>query len=92
MPVEKFILFAICLVVISAIFSYSFYRRFDRKILKFAPTVLFFLGTLYFGAGPYLFDYAQGISMGILYLFLGIFFAIGLISSIGTLVYFKIKK
>ena len=92
MPIEKFILFAICLVVISAIFAYSFYRRFSKKILKYAPIIVFLLGALYFGFGPYVFNYASGKTIGLVYLSLGVFFGIALVSSICTLIYFKIKK
>lgn len=92
MPIEQFILFSICLVVISALITLTFYRKFRHKLIRISPLILSFLGTMVFGIGPFIFDYAQGVSLGLLYLFLGIYFGIAFISSFATLIYIRIKK
>lgn len=87
-----FIFFVLFLIIISCAFTYFASKTSKSKILKYIPVSICLLGVLYFGIGPQMFNYAHGITRGLTFMFLGIFFGIAFVISLITLIYINITN
>ncbi len=82
-----FILFFIFINFISSFLTYLAFKKSKTKTLKFIPSLICLLGVLVFGIGPQVFNYVHGITLGITFLLLGVFFGIAFLISVITLFY-----
>lgn len=81
--------FGLVIIIISCLLTYLAAKT---KILRNIPALISLLGVLYFGIGPQIFNYANGITIGITFMILGIFCGIAFISSLITLMCINITK
>ncbi|WBW96675.1 hypothetical protein [Oceanirhabdus sp. W0125-5] len=82
-----FTLFSIFFILISSFLTYVAFKQNKSITLRFIPSFMCLLGILFFGIGPYIFNYAKGITLGLIFLFLGIFSGIAFWVSVITLIY-----
>ena len=87
-----FILFSLFFAIINCIFTYFAWKTSKSKIVKYVPVSISLVGALYFGIGPRIFAFHHGITVGLTFVFLGIFFGISFIGSSVTLIFINIIK
>jgi hypothetical protein len=84
-----FFIIGFCVILISLFITK---KLINIKIIKYLPSIICFIGLMYFGIGPQIFHYVHGITLGIYYMILGMIFGIALLTSLVTLIYYNLIK